>query len=58
MIWWYRWASWTGHMGIALVSECERDGYHIVGADPRYPDSVLMRRDEVTSERQASEESI
>lgn len=51
-VFWLRWARPDGkcgaHSGTPTVSECEADGYHAVGGDPRYP-TVLMRRDEATN---------
>jgi len=45
-----RWArpdgAYAPHSETPTVSEAEREGYRVVGGDPRYP-SVLMRRDEV-----------
>lgn len=41
------WASRSGtHAGMPTVEQCLADGYEPVGHDPRYPDSILMRKDE------------
>ncbi|HAM41733.1 MAG TPA: hypothetical protein DCP69_10480 [Candidatus Omnitrophica bacterium] len=43
----FLWASRTGHgihTGMPSVEQAEADGYEMVGGDPRYPDSVLMRK--------------
>lgn len=42
---WARIGPHSAHSATPTRAECEAAGYYVVGADPRYADSVLMRRD-------------
>lgn len=42
----YQWANPTRAHGMADPAELARDGWIVVGADPRYVGTVLMMREE------------
>lgn len=51
-VFWLRWAQPDDrqqhpHSAVPTVAECEAQGWRVVGGDPRWPRSVLMRREEV-----------
>lgn len=50
MTFWLRWAVVDGggrvHSDMPTVAECEADGWEHAGNDPRYENSVLMRKAE------------
>jgi hypothetical protein len=42
------WAVKSGrgvHSAMPTVAEAEAQGYEVIGGDPRYPDTALMRRE-------------
>lgn len=41
-----RWANPDRMHGMPTIDECEQDGWMVVGIDPRYPSTRLMRKDE------------
>ena len=42
---WAKTSTYHAHSETPSVAECEAAGWTVCGADPRYPDSVLMRKE-------------
>jgi hypothetical protein len=43
---WARTGTYHAHSETPSVEQCEAEGWYVLGNDPRYGDSVLMRKDD------------